>query len=387
MARRTRKSNGEGGIPKLPNGRFEGTVMGGHGPSTGKRLRFTRTSATKTAVREMLRAALIEHRGGNQQLPSKMTLGELTERYLAQKAVTVKPTTAKSYEYAAARLKPLYPVMLTNLSLIQVDNLSLTLQQEGVAPAYVHRIMSILKSILEQGRRWGFVAPNWLNDISRPRVPPPNPNAYSREQVLQFLEAATGHRLYAMFYLAFAAGLRRGELLGLRWEDVEFLPSGEANVHVVRNVVQPGSKLEVQEPKTAASRRRVRVGEDTARVLSAHRDRQLLERNAGGPWEDEGIIFASEWGSYMATWRVYPPIKAICKAAKIPYAGLHVFRRTSGSLLIKQGEDPKTVSRRLGHTDVAFTLRTYQHVYPDQYDAAVLSFEDPALAVPERDFN
>lgn len=387
MSGRIRKSNGKGSIRKLPNGLRVGTIMVGHHPTTGKWLRFTRPAATKTEVYGVLRKPLSNHRGGNQQLPCKMTFGELTARYLAQKAVKVKPTTAQAYEYAANKLKPLYPVLLTKLSLLQVDNLSLALQRDGVAPAYVHRVMGILKSILEQGRRWGLVAPTWLDDIDRPSVPPPNPNAYSREQVLRFLQAATGHRLYAMFYLAFAAGLRRGELLGLRWEDVAFLPGGGADVHVVRNVVQPGGRLEVQEPKTAASRRRIRVGEDTARVLRAHLDSQVTERGARESWGDEGIVFASESGSYLNTWRVYPPIKAICKAAGVPYEGLHMFRRTSGSLLIMQGEDPKTVSRRLGHTDVAFTLRTYQHVYPDQYDAAVLSFEEPALAVSGRGFS
>lgn len=349
--------------------------MIGYSPTTGKRIRVTRTAATKTEVRKKLREIVTNQRRGTLELETKMTLGELAKRYLAQKSVKVKPTTARAYEYAAARLEPLYPIRLTKLTLMQVDDLSLALQKEGVAPAYVHRIMGILKSILEQGRKWGLSSPNWLDDIDRPRVPPPNPNAYSRDQVIRFLEAAKGHRLYAMYYLAFAAGLRRGELLGLRWEDIEYLPDGKANVHIRRNLVQPGKELHVQEPKTAASRRRLRVGGDTVAVLKVHQESQCAERAAGAPWQDEGIVFASEVGTYLNTWRVYPPIKHICKAAGIPYDGLHIFRRTSGSLIILDGNDPKLVSRRLGHTDVAFTLRTYQHLYSDQYDSAVLSFE------------
>jgi len=303
------------------------------------------------------------------------TVQKLVERYLEQKSGDVKPTTARAYAYAAARLEPLYNVKVRELGLLQVDDLSLQLQRTGLAPAYVHRIMGILKSVLRQGRKWGLAAPDWLDEISRPRVPAPNPNGYTRDQVVRFLEAAKGHRLYAMYYLAFAAGLRRGELLGLRWDDIDFLPTGEADVHVRRNVVQPGSELVVQEPKTAASRRRIRVGADTAAVLRAHQEQQRAEQGSGMPWADPGIVFASELGTYLNTWRVYPPIEAICKAAGIPYDGLHIFRRTSGSLLILDGKDPKLVSRRLGHTDVAFTLRTYQHLYSDQYDAAVLSFD------------
>jgi len=387
MAMRTRKSNGEGNIRKLPTGQWEGTIMVGYHPTTGKRLRITRTGKTKTAVREALRDERKKFKDGNSALPIHMTLGELVERYLAHKAVKVKPTTARAYEYAAAKLAPLYGVKLSKLRLMQVDDLSLALQRDGFAPAYVHRIMGILKSVLEQGRRWGLVAPTWLEDISRPRVPPPNPNGYTRDEVIRFLEAAKGHRLYAMYYLAFAAGLRRGELLGLRWDDIDFLPTGEADVHVRRNVVQPGSELIVQEPKTAASRRRIRVGADTAAVLKAHAEQQHAERASGMPWADPGIVFASELGTYLNTWRVYPPIKAICKAAGISYDGLHIFRRTSGSLLILDGKDPKLVSRRLGHTDVAFTLRTYQHLYSDQYDAAVLSFDLTAASTQQEALN
>lgn len=387
MTRRTRKSNGEGHIRQLPSGRWEGVIMLGYDAATGKRLRLTRTAATKTEVREKLRQLRAQQQQGHLPPNHHMTFGELVERYLAQKAVKVKPTTAKAYEYAAARLKPLYQVKLSRLHLIQVDSLSLTLQQEGLAPAYVHRIMGILKSILEQGRKWGLAAPTWLDAIDRPRVPPPKPNAYTREQVGRFLAAAQGHRLFALYYLAFTTGLRRGELLGLRWEDITFLATGEADVHVVRNLVQPGSALEVQAPKTAAARRRVRVGKDTAVVLRQHRQQQKQEQAAGAPWEDDGIVFASELGAYLNTWRVYPPIRAICKAAGIPYDGLHVFRRTSGSLLILEGKDPKLVSRRLGHTDVAFTLRTYQHLYSDQYDAAVLALDQPASPPEPRAVN
>jgi hypothetical protein len=153
MAKRTRKSNGEGSIRLLPNGRWEGTIMVGYHPDTGKRQRVTRTGATKTEVREALRKVRAEHRDGRSTLPSKMTLGELVERYLAHKSVQVKPTTARAYEYAAAKLEPLFDVPLTKLRLMQVDDLSFALQRDGFAPAYVHRIMGILKSVLEQGRR------------------------------------------------------------------------------------------------------------------------------------------------------------------------------------------------------------------------------------------
>ncbi|MDT3683410.1 MAG: site-specific integrase [Truepera sp.] len=374
MAKRTRGSHNDG-IRQLPYERWDGTDMGGYHSAAGRRRRATHTGATKPAVRDESRRVRSQHLGGRSMLSPAMTLGELVKRYLEHKSVNVKPTTAQAYAYAAAKLTPLFGVPLAKLSLMQVDDLSLALQQDGVAPAYVHRIMGILKSVLEQGRRWGLASPNWLEDISRPRVPPPNPNGYTREQVIRFLQSAKGHRFYAMYYLAFTAGLRRGELLGLRWDDIDFLGTGEADVHVRRNVVQVGGALVVQEPKTAAARRRIRVGADTATVLEAHREQQRAERESGITWADQGIVFASELGTYLNTWRVYPPIEAICKAAGIPYDGLHIFRRTSGSLLILEGKDPKLVSRRLGHTDVAFTLRTYQHLYADQYDAAVLSFD------------
>lgn len=89
-------------------------------------------------------------------------------------------------------------------------------------------------------------------------------------------------------------------------------------------------------------------------------------------------VFDSEVGDYLNTWRVYPPLKAICKAAGVPYHGLHIFRRTSGSLLEQQRADAKLVSKRLGHTDVAFTLRNYQHLCAYRYDTTAVSIDNGA---------
>lgn len=96
---------------------------------------------------------------------------------------------------------------------------------------------------------------------------------------------------------------------------------------------------------------------------------------ARGKCANPNFVFVFEFGTYINTWYIYPFVKVFCKRAGIEYDGLHVFRRTSGSLLILEGRDAKAVSRRLGHTDVAFTLRTYQHVFDEQHDAAVLSFD------------
>jgi len=384
MTKKSRKSNGEGHMKQTKSGRWTATVMVGYSSVTGKRLRQTFTRNTQSELRREIRRVLTERDRGENLTPEKMTLGELVERYLDLKSARVKPTTAKAYKYAAARLRPLYDVQLAKLKLMQVDELCLQLQRDGLAAAYVHRIMGILTSILQQGRKWGVVTANWQHDISRPSVPMPTPNAYSRDEVMRFLSAAQGHRLYALFHLLVVSGMRRGELLGLHWNDIEFLPSGEADVFVRRNLVQPSKEVVIQEPKTFAARRRIRVGADTVAALIAHRERQRAEQADGFAWANPNIVFASEFGTYINTWCIYPLVKVFCKKAGIAYDGLHVFRRTSGSLLILEGRDAKAVSRRLGHTDVAFTLRTYQHVFDEQHDAAVLSFDLAPAPQPMR---
>lgn len=375
MKKKSRKSNGEGHMKQTESGRWTCTVMLGNCPVTGKRQRKSVTRDTKAEVQAEVRRLLVERDRGENLTPEKMTLRELAERYLELKSARVKPTTAKADQYAAEKLRPLYDVPLAKLKLMQADALSLQLQRDGVADAYVHRIIGILKSILEQGRKWGVVTFNWHHEISRPSVPMPTPNAYSRDEVMRFLSAAQGDRLYALFHLLVVSGMRRGELLGLHWDDIEFLPTGEADVFVRRNLVQPSKEIVIQEPKTHAARRRIRVGADTVAALIAHREQQLVELAGGYAWGNPNIVFASELGTYINTWRMYPLVRNLCKKAGIKYDGLHVFRRTSGSLLILEGRDAKAVSRRLGHTDVAFTLRTYQHVFDEQHDAAVLSFD------------
>lgn len=360
--------------------------MLGNDPQTGKRRRKTVSARSKTEVNDKLRQLRVKYQDGTYADTSAWTFGQLAERCLELKKGSSKPTTYAAYRYAAERLKPLYPTALRKLRLLHVDDFGQKLTASGLAPSYVHRILGVLKQMLRYAVKCELLTARWLDDIKLPSVPGPDPSAYELSQAMRLLEASRGHPLEALVVLALTSGLRRGELLGLHWSDIEELDDGGAIIRVRRNVVQPGKELIVQEPKTEASNRSVHVGPFTAQVLKDHHSRQTVDR-ANTPCVNPNIVFASEIGDYLNTWRVYPPLKAIAKAAGVDYKGLHVFRRTSASLLIKQHVDAKTVSQRLGHSNVAFTLRHYQHVFKAQQASAVLDLDKLPAATAHRTLN
>ena len=202
---------------------------------------------------------------------------------------------------------------------------------------------------------------------------------WTPQEAARFLDTAKAHRLYALFYLGMATGLRRGELLGLRWDDIK------GNVlHVKRALVKAKGKLELSTPKTAKGTRRVSLSPDVLVMLLQHRQLQDAERLPS--WPDNGLVFVSETGTPLNPDNLTRLRKQLMKAANVPEVRLHDLRHLHASMAIKSGVDPKVLADRLGHARASFTLDVYTHLFEEQrVNAAVslldfLSKSDPATA-------
>ncbi|UBV44809.1 site-specific integrase (plasmid) [Deinococcus taeanensis] len=185
----------------------------------------------------------------------------------------------------------------------------------------------------------------------------------------------THPRWYALFYLALTTGMRRGELLGLRWQDLG-LESGE--VRIRQSLVQSGSRAVLNEPKTSASRRRILLSADTIDVLRAHQTRQgqeLSRWKARSPIEMD-LVFPSTVGRFQLPSILVKIFHRLVREAGLPDIRIHDLRHTCASLLVRQGVPIKAVAERLGHQDASLTMRVYTHVYDDQRRAAALSLDD-----------
>lgn len=195
------------------------------------------------------------------------------------------------------------------------------------------------------------------------------------EQVKMMFEAGRGDRLEALYLLAVTTGLRQGELLGLKWEDVD-LEAGTLQVRRTLTTAKGGPVLST--PKTKGSRRTVKLSPTALEALRSHLERQLGEIDeAGDLWRENGLIFASEVGGfldrrYITTHRFKP----LLKRAGLPRIRFHDLRHTCATLLLSKNVDPKVVSEMLGHATIAITLDTYSHVLPNMQSEAAKAMED-----------
>lgn len=181
-------------------------------------------------------------------------------------------------------------------------------------------------------------------------------------QVGQFLDATSADRLAPLYHLTFAAGLRRGEVCGLRWVDVD-LEGG--SLRVAQQLVSVGGRVMVGEPKTARGARVVALDADTVAVLRDHRRAQLAERMASGPaYVDSGLVFTREDGSPLDPSYVTRHFARLVARAGLPPIRLHDLRHTSASVGLAAGESMKEISDRLGHSSITITADTYTHVSP-----------------------
>jgi integrase len=208
--------------------------------------------------------------------------------------------------------------------------------------------------------------------------PPPKPNPeeirpLDAEQAKRILEASRGNRLEALYVLAVTAGLRIGELLGLKWEDIDL---GAGSLHVRRTRSQAKTGPTFTAPKNGKGRS-IRLTRRAVEVLKAHKVAQNAERlKAGSLWQDNSLVFCTHAGKPLDFRNVATAsFKPLLKKAGLPNIRFHDLRHTCATLLLSRGHHPKLVQELLGHATVAMTLDRYSHVLPGMGDQTAAAME------------
>jgi len=190
-----------------------------------------------------------------------------------------------------------------------------------------------------------------------------------RPQAQTFLNAIKGERLEALFTVALSLGLRRGEALGLRWQDVDF---ENRTLRVCQQLHRLEKKLVFDEPKTKNSRRVLSLPDSLIARLREHRKNQLEEKlSAGSEWTETGLVFTTSFGTPIDPRNVKRRLDSILEKAKLPHFRVHDLRHFCASLLLAQGVELKVVSQILGHTQISITADIYTHVLPQTQKAAI----------------
>lgn len=358
-----KRGQNEGSVHKRKDGRWAATISLGY--QNGRRVRKSFYGDTRREVQERLTQALRDQQQGLPIATERQTVGQFLQNWLTESVKpSVRPKTYTSYEQLMRlHLSPvLGKIPLQKLAPQHVQALLNQKLAGGLSPRTVQYLRATLRCALNQALRWGLVARNVAALANSPQVKRPEIGILDIDQARKLLEAVKGHRLEALYSVALALGLRQGEALAVRWQDVDFV---NQTLRVTAALQRIDGRLQFVEPKTAQSRRTINLPSVITTALREHRIRQLEEKLfAGGHWQECGLVFTSSIGTPLDGRNVTRGFQKMLEKANLPKIRFHDLRHTCASLLLAQGIHPRAIMETLGHSQISLTMNTYSHVMP-----------------------
>ena len=254
---------------------------------------------------------------------------------------------------------PLGIIPLDKLRKSHIDGLLVRLRNAGRADSTVRGVYTTLRTVLEDAKLDGLIADNPAVRVKRPRVARTEARYLSATEVVAVLNAAKGQRYYPVLVAIAATGLRRGEILALRWDRVD-LDAG--TLRVAATIGRTGGKLMITEPKTKRSRRTVPISPAVAALLKTQRARQAEEQLRAGPrWTNSGLVFTDEFGGPFEPRRILRTAKTAAAKAGVDDVVVHTLRHSAATAWLDAGVHIKAVADLLGHSSIAITGDIYGH--------------------------
>ena len=351
----------------------------GRDAATGERRRTWHSGYRTKRDAERARVKLLAEldRGGYVE-PATITVGSfLLDRWLPGVAVRLRGNTLAMYrQNIGAQIVPrlgfipLQRLTPPDLNAFYAELLAGGRRDGngGLSERTVRIQHVILRRALGDAVRWGLLARNPAEYADPPHGRSAEAAVWSPQQVREFLGYHAEDRLLGLWRLAAATGMRRSELAGLPWDDVDLVA---ATVTVRQVVVDAAGDLLVTEPKTAASRRTIALDAGTVATLKRHRSVQSAERLVAGPvWRDTGMVFTMEDGRALQPAYVTRVFSKRAVAAGLPPVTFHALRHSYLTMLLRSGEPLRVVSQRAGHSSPNVTLAVYSHALPGDDQAA-----------------
>ena len=368
-----KRANGEGSIRKRKDGRWEGRYTAGHNLETGKPIYRNVLGKTQAEVKEKLKTAIQETQSLDFSKTGQYTVGQWMDVWYENYAkIKVRLSSHQTYKgYIKNHIKPnigdipleklttldLQRLYKTLLARGRVDRLESKWQPRGLSPKTVRNIHQILSSALKLAQEQRIILTNPAEGCALPKVEHREMKTLPVEQLQSFLREAKDSGVFELYYLELATGLRRGELLGLKWEDID-LEHGDLRVR--RQIARINGKVVEAPLKTKNAYRTLPLAEDTISILNEQK-----KKVGSSPW-----VFPSATGGPISPDSVLHMLHRVLKRAGLPQVRFHDLRHTFATLALQNGVDIKTVSGMLGHFSAGFTLDTYAHVTTSAQKAA-----------------
>ena len=351
-----RRGNGEGSVYRRKDGLWVGQYE--IQTPSGTKTKYIYSKTRKDAATKLSKA-IADRDSGLVYDCGSMKVGEYLDRWLDSTRGTVRERTWIRAEVdVRVHLKPtLGKIRLDRLDALQVQSLYRVKLDSGLSPRTVQIIHATLHKALKQAVRWSLVPKNVAEVASSLKPYKKEIHPLSEDQVRRLLKAVEGDKLEALYLLAVTTGMRSGELLGLRWEDVDL----EAGTLQVRRTIFNGR---IEAPKTSKGRRSIKLTNRSVQALRVHTE--------VGEW-----VFCTGVGTPISAHNLHNRSwKPLLKKAGLPNIRLHDLRHTCATLLLTKGVHPKIVQELLGHSSISITLDTYSHVLPNMQEKVVEAMED-----------
>lgn len=373
MAEKKKKTNrapaGAGSVSQRSSDKlWQGSITIGMNPATGRPMKkYIYAQSEKECVKK-LRALQAAVDAGTYQEPSKMTVGQWMDMWTADYLGAVKPGTVESYKYHVEKnIKPaLGNAKLQKLAPHHIQSLYNDLQRKGgLSPKTIKNLHGVLHKAFKQAAALGYIQRNPADSVVLPRIEKAEMQTMQEGDLLRFLQAIAGHQFEHLFFVTVFTGMRRGEVMGLTWDCVDFERGLiTVNKQLVRNRSGEGDSYILASTKNDKPRRITPAPAVMARLRAEQEHQREMCALSGPMWagNPSNLVFTTPFGKFQSPLTVYHKYKKLLADNGLPELRFHDLRHTYAVNALQSGDDIKTVQGNLGHHTAAFTLDTYGHV-------------------------
>lgn len=382
-----RRGNGEGNIRQRADGRWEVRLSAGIDYKTGKPKRTSTCCDTRQEAIAILQKQAHEVRTQGWRDPMSLTLQEWYEHWLdTYVRNTVKQSTYLSYRgYLTKHFFAIGKIKLKALDAATLQELyNFKFEEEDLSSKTIRNMNMALHKCLQQAVKENLIVSNPSGAVTLPRAEHPDIQIFTNEQQREVMQASYRHKYGVFIRLALTTGLRSGEILGLKWEDID-LVAGTLQVRRTLNRLHKyeadpdGNKTEIviSSPKTKNARRMIPLTRGAVEDLKRWRVEQHREKMAAGTsYNDQGFVLATELGKFFEKKMLAKHYERILKDADVGHFTFHALRHTFATRALEHGMDYKTLSALLGHYSVGFTMDTYVHCLDERKRSEMNKLDD-----------